>query len=71
MVVSHAALCDSRICIITVREKPNVKAIKMDNFTLDQIIGFLHYIAGKEEEMKFRIKCFHIAKNAARVLGNM
>jgi len=29
-------------------KKPNVKAFKMNNFALDQIIGFLHYIAGKE-----------------------
>jgi len=36
------------ICIITVQEKPNVKASKMNNFALDQIIAFLHYITSKE-----------------------
>ena len=43
----------------------------MNNFALEQVIGFLHYFAGKEEEIKFRIKCFHIAKNAVGVLSNM
>jgi len=28
--------------------KPNVKASKMNNFALDQIIGFLYYVASKE-----------------------
>ena len=44
----------------------------MNNFALDQIIGFLHYIASKEMKgSNFRIKCFHIIKDAFGKLNNM
>ena len=61
----------ARFALLQYGKKTKCKSNKMNNFALEQIIGFLHYIAGKEEEIKFQIKCFHIAKNAVGVLSNL
>jgi len=46
VVISHAET--SFVAFLQYGKKPNVKAIRVNNFALDQIIGFLHYFAGKE-----------------------